>query len=88
MDTGRICFLREILVTDRKGQTMRTLEFSYDEGSKREPHFFGVPTDDLAQTHQLYVEWGGTRAEGYRRGTTVKRPELRIPRDTRILNWE
>ena len=74
MDIQRVQFLREFLVTDRQGNTTSTVEFSYDEGSDRAPHFFSVPADEQAQASELYLDWGGNRPEGYRRGTTVRRP--------------
>ncbi len=72
-NTQRVYFLRELLVTGRKGQMTTTFEFSYDKGFDREARFFGVPDDDIAQARQLYLEWSGACGEGYRRGTTVKR---------------
>jgi hypothetical protein len=74
MDNQRIRFLREILITDRNGKSTTTIEFSYDDRFVRKPHFFGVPDDEEAQARQLYLEWGGTRLEGQRRGTTVSHP--------------
>jgi hypothetical protein len=73
MDIQRIRFLREVLVTNTKGQQSITMEFSYDSG-ERPPRFFGVPDDDVSRARALYVAWGGSRPEGYRRGTTVKSP--------------
>ncbi len=72
MHIQRIRFLREVLVTDLKGKATSTMEFSYDSGAERAPHFFGVPDDDLLQARALYLAWGGSRREGYQIGTTVK----------------
>lgn len=74
MNIQRIRFLRECLFTDFKGQDSMAMEFSYDCGIERAPHFFGVPDDDLPETHALYLAWGGNRPEGYRIGTTVSGP--------------
>jgi hypothetical protein len=74
MNAQRIRFLREILVTDRNGKSTNTMEFSYDDRFVRKPRFFGVPDDEEAQAHRLYLERGGTRLEGQRRGTTVSHP--------------
>lgn len=74
MHIERIQFLREVLVTDREGKSASTMEFSYDSGNDRVPHFFGVPDDDVPQARELYLAWGGNRPEGYRTGTTVKGP--------------
>ena len=75
MDTQRVRFLREIVVAEGKENKIITLEFSYDDGFKRQPRFFRVPSADLADAHQLYAEWGGRRSEGHRRGTVARRPD-------------
>lgn len=74
MNKQRVRFLREVMVTDRSGKPTTTIEFSYDDRFARKPRFFGVPDDEEAQARQLYTEWGGTRREGQRSGTTVSRP--------------
>jgi hypothetical protein len=74
VDINRIQFLREILVADGNGKRMSTMEFSYDSGDERAPHFFGVPDDDIPETRALYSAWGGNRPEGYQIGTTVRSP--------------
>ena len=52
------------------------MEFSYDHGKGRTPHFFRVLPQDMVQASALYLEWGGIRTEGIRRGSTVKGPSL------------
>ncbi len=74
MHIDRIQFLREILVTDHKGKSTSTIEFSYDSGAERAPHFFGVPDDYIPQARALYLAWGGSRLAGYQIGTTVRGP--------------
>ncbi|HZQ08808.1 MAG TPA: hypothetical protein VFD70_19655 [Anaerolineae bacterium] len=74
MDIEHLCWLREIVVTDVKGQERVQMEFSYDNGIHRAPHFFPVPPQDLTEARALYQAWGGIRAPGYRRGTTAKGP--------------
>lgn len=74
MDIQRILFLREVVVTDGNGKTTIALEFSLDSGADRTPRFFGVPDDDLPQARLLNQQWGGSRPEGYRVGSTVPRP--------------
>jgi hypothetical protein len=73
MNIQRIRFLREVLASNAKGKQTINMEFSYDSG-ERPPHFFGVPDEDVPQARALYLEWGGSRPEGYRRGATVKGP--------------
>lgn len=77
MDIKRVRYLREILVSDRQGNTTAVIEFSYDDRFVRRQRFFGVPDLEEAQARQLYIEWGGSRPEGYRIGSTVGRPEWR-----------
>jgi hypothetical protein len=74
MDKQRVRFLREILITDRNGKSTTTIEFSYDDWFVRKPRFFDVPIDEEALARQLYLEWGGTRLDGQRRGTIVSHP--------------
>lgn len=74
MHINRIQFLRDILVTDRNGKATSTMEFSYDSGNERAPHFFGVPDDDIPQARALYLAWGGNRPKGYQVGSTVRGP--------------
>lgn len=76
MDTEHLCWLREFLVTDVKGQDAIALEFSYDSGRERTPRFFRVPQEDMIEARSLYKEWGGSRARGYRYGSTVQGPSV------------
>ncbi len=75
MNTGRVQYLREILVTDKAGKTTATIEFSYDDRFAHHLRFFGVPDAEAEAARQLYLEWGGSRPEGYRIGSTVSRPD-------------
>lgn len=74
MDIQRISFLREVIRTDGKGVATVALEFSADSGIGRTPRFFGVPDLDLPKARLLYRQWGGSRPDGYRVGSTVPRP--------------
>ena len=74
MNMQRVRFLRELAVTDKKGKSTIVMEFSYDNPRDREPRFFDVPDDEQLQAQQAYLEWGGKRSEGERRGTTVRNP--------------
>jgi hypothetical protein len=79
MNIDRVRFLREVLVTDAKGKTTLVMEFSYDDRFEYRHRFFGVPDDQEMIARRLYEEWGGSRLEGYWRGTTVGRPETVQP---------
>jgi hypothetical protein len=74
MNIDKVRYLREILVTDGRGKTTVIMEFSYDDRFAFKHRFFGVPDDQRLVAQQLYGEWGGSRLEGYRRGTTAGRP--------------
>ncbi len=76
MDIEHLCWLREVLLTDTKGQDAVSMEWSYDNGLAGAPRFFRVPAEDMLKARALYQEWGGLRAEGYRRGTLAKGPAL------------
>jgi len=76
MDVEHLCWLHEFVVTDAKGQDTVALEFSYDMGTERTPRFFRVPPEDMTVARSLYKEWGGSRARGYRHGTTVQGPSI------------
>lgn len=86
MDIEHLCWLREFLVTNKVGNDVIAMEFSYDNGMKRTPHFFRVPPEDLIEARLLYHEWGGIRAEGYRRGTTVKGPSVPFAPSIKVWN--
>ena len=85
MHIERICWLREILVSDDDGQDRVAMEFSCDRGIEHSPRFFRVSMDDLPQACALYREWGGMRTEGYRIGTTAQGPCL--PATASIRVW-
>jgi hypothetical protein len=74
MDTVRIRFLREILMTHRNTKATAMTEFTFDDRCVRKPRFFVVPYDEQAQARRLYLKWGGTRREGQLRGTSASQP--------------
>ena len=84
MDVEHLCWLCEYVAVDAKGQDSIRMEFSYDDGRVRTPHFFRVPEGDMKEAQALYKEWGGTRAEGYRRGTTAKGPSMPFAPSIRV----
>lgn len=74
MDVEHLCWMRELLVADPKGNDTVRMEVSYDDGRGRTPQFFRVPEEDVTQARALYKEWGGFRDPQYRQGTTAKGP--------------
>ncbi len=75
MNIERVQYLREVLVAGKAGKTTSTIEFSYDDRFAYRRRFFGVPDGEVEQARRLYLEWGGSRPEGYRIGSTVSRPD-------------
>ena len=71
MDLKNVRHLREILVTDVRGKTISTMQYSSQNVSHFRPSFVEVPTDDQAQARELYLKLGGRRREGMRIGMTV-----------------
>ncbi len=74
MDSEHIYWLRELLTTNAVGHDEISMEFSFDNGMERAPHFFRVPSKDQSEARTLYQEWGGNRPPEYRVGTTVRGP--------------
>ena len=68
--------MREKLIRTASGQDAVAYEFSFDNGYGRAPQFFRVPQVDMAQARALYTEWGGSRDEGFRVGTTARGPGI------------
>ncbi len=74
MDTNKIHFIREILLTDNRGKETPTMQFSYDNASYLLPTYLLVPSADQARIHALYLKLGGSRSEGRESGTVVVIP--------------
>lgn len=71
MDVKRIHFIREIMVTDYRGGSIPTMQFSYDNASYLNPTFVSASTNDVAPLRELYTRLSGSRREGGPDGTTV-----------------
>lgn len=74
MDTNKIHFIREIVLTDLQGKRTPTMQFSYDNASYLHPMYLLVPTADQKRIRALYLKLGGSRIEGRENGTTVVIP--------------
>jgi hypothetical protein len=64
MDLKNVRHLREILVTDARGKTTKTMQYSSQNASHFRPNFSEVPSEDQARARELYLSWGGQRREG------------------------
>ena len=75
MDFKNVHHLREVLVTDARGKTTSTMQYSSQNTSHFRPNFVEVPHEDQARAQELYLKWGGTRRADMRIGITVVIPE-------------
>ncbi len=71
MDLKNVRHLREILITDARGETTSIMQYSSQTVSHFRPNFAEVPLDDQARARDLYLKWGGRRREGMKFGMTV-----------------
>jgi hypothetical protein len=71
MDLKNVHHLREVLVTDARGKTTSTMQYSSQNASHFRPNFVEVPFNDQRRARELYVRWGGRRREGMRIGMTT-----------------
>ncbi len=78
MDLKNVRHLREILVTDARGNTTKTMQYSSQNASHFRPKFSEVPSEDQARAHELYLSWGGQRRDGISIGMTVTIPNLAV----------
>ncbi len=74
MDLKNVRHLREVLVTDARGKTTVTMQYSSQNASHFRPTFLEVPQEDQARARKLYLKWGGKRREGTRIGMTATIP--------------
>jgi hypothetical protein len=74
MDINRIHFIREILVYDRRGVLIPTMQFSCENAAHLHPDFSRVPLAEQAGVRVLYTQLGGRRPAGRWSGSTVTIP--------------
>lgn len=73
-DWNRIRFLREIQVRNHYGEPVGIMQYSFDNASFMQPQFAEVPFLYQAQAGELYLAWGGRRAENEPFGTIAVKP--------------
>ncbi len=78
MDLRNVRHLREILVTDARGRTTETMQYSSQNASHFRPNFTEVPSEDQTRARKLYLRWGGQRRDGINIGMTVTIPNLAV----------
>ncbi len=74
MNLKQVHHLREVLVRDWKGNTVSSMEYSFDNAAYLEPHFTEVPFDYQERARELYLNYGGRWNEEVKTGTTVVIP--------------
>ena len=77
MDFKDVHHLREVLVRDWRGNTVSTMQYSYDNASYLRPNFMEVPFNYQERARELYLEYGGRRGEGMLIGPTAILPNHR-----------
>ncbi len=71
MDLKNVRHLREVLITNERGKTVSTMQYSSQNASHFRPNFVSVPPADQARARELYQKLGGMRRQGVRIGMTV-----------------
>ncbi len=74
MELRNVHHLREVLVTDARGKTTETMQYSSQNASHFRPNFSEVPSEDQARARELYLRWGGNRRKGVKIGMPVVIP--------------
>ncbi len=78
MDLTNVRHLREILVSDARGRTTKTMQYSSQNASHFRPKFTDVPSEDQTRARELYLRWGGQRREGVKIGMSVTIPNFAV----------
>jgi hypothetical protein len=71
MDIKRVHLMREILVYDRRGALIPTMQFSCESPAHLHPDYLQVPPAEQASARVLYAQLGGRRPAGQWSGSTV-----------------
>ena len=58
---NQVHHLREVLVRDWRGDTVSTMQYSFDNASYLRPTFMEVPFQHQERARQLYSDYGGRR---------------------------
>ena len=74
MNLKHIHFIREILVTDRRGRKIPTMQISYAKASELNPTFQNVPKKFQNEMRILYRDLGGGRLDKWLIGLTLTIP--------------
>lgn len=78
MRLEHIHFIREVLVTDRRGRKVPTMQISYAKVSDLNPVFQNVPPKFQNEMRILYSDLGGGRLDKWAVGLTLMIPHWNI----------
>lgn len=74
MNLEHIHFIREIIIVDKRGRKIPTMQISYAKPSDLEPKFQTVPSKFQAEMRILYEDFGGGRLKNWTIGLTITIP--------------
>jgi len=67
-------FIREIIVLDKRGRKIPTMQISYAKPSETQPKFQTVPSKFQKEMRILYEDMGGGRLKEWQVGLTIMIP--------------
>ncbi len=74
MNLDHIHFIREIIINDKRGRKIPTMQISYAKPSEVQPKFQTVPAKHQKEMRILYEDLGGGRLKEWLVGLTITIP--------------
>ncbi len=71
MDMKHVHFIREIVLRDKRGRKVPTMQISYAKPSNINPTFQNVPPKYQNEVRNLYEDMGGGRLKEWLVGLTI-----------------
>lgn len=78
MNLEHVHFIREVLITDRRGRKKPTMQISYAKASDLNPVFQNVPPKFQNEMRLLYNDLGGGRLDKWWVGLTLTIPRWNV----------
>lgn len=75
MNMEHVHFMREVLVPDKRGRKIPTMQISYSKPYDVNPMFRAVPKGDQKEAREIYEKLGGGRLEEWWTGVTIIIPK-------------
>jgi hypothetical protein len=79
MNLKHVHFIREIVVLDKRGRKVPTMQVSYAKPSDLKPTFQTVPMKYQKEIRILYEDMGGGRLKNWNVGLTITIPLGTVP---------